>query len=147
MKPKPTFREPLAPYPRRPVRWLGCTAPLFLRPAPAGEFNFFNTTLSLRSQLSYHTVFADAGLQPGDSVSVKELASAAQSAVGAKVAFGCQNDGLQTVSTCLSKDLQPIDCPSYVYSGNYGNCDPSSTIEWRSAADTRANADAAVAIA
>lgn len=115
--------------------------------APAGEFNFFNTTLSLRSQLSYRTVFAEAGLQPGDSVSVKDLTSAAQSAVGAKVAFGCQNDGLQTVSTCLSKDLRPIDCPSYVYSGNYGNCDPSSTIEWRSAEDTRANADAAVAVA
>ncbi|KAA0167519.1 hypothetical protein FNF31_00957 [Cafeteria roenbergensis] len=78
---------------------------------------FFEDALNLRSKFSINQALAQAGILPSDSstVSSNNFVSAISSAVGGEAAIDCDSKGnLDSVTICVSPNLQPMACPPAV---------------------------------
>lgn len=78
---------------------------------------FFEDALNLRSKFSVNQALAQAGILPSDSntVSSDNFVSAITRAVGGEAAIACDSKGnLDSVTICVSPNLQPMACPSAV---------------------------------
>lgn len=90
-----------------------------------GELNFFSNTLKARASFDIYDALTKGGLQTGTRVSLSDVHSALRQAFGHDGVVGCTGGALDSISLCLTPDLDATDCPS-----NQSDSGCSSSIEW-----------------
>lgn len=96
-----------------------------------GEYNYFKTALDLRDAYDFSQALIQKGITPGGSYDPNTMVQAGRSETGAEMVLGCDNNNhIQTMSLCVDKTLQPMDCPRSIMGGSYADCKMDQQVYW-----------------
>jgi ribonuclease T2 len=100
-------------------------------PLLKGQFNYFNTTLGLRSRMDIMGALQSAGISPtgGSSFTAATLQKAFVNYFGVNAMLDCDNSNrVQQVSFCFTKQLNVVECDPAVKSTSINSCKTTTPI-------------------
>lgn len=95
-------------------------------PGMGSEFDFFNTTLTIWTNLDIMRTLKASNIVPSNdqTYKVSDMVDALKSKFGYAPVFGCSDEKINTLAICFSKDLKLDECPSDLY-----GCDADSYVK------------------